>query len=200
MLFYWRNDVKKSFGNFEIKEINEEKRTFKGVASTPNPDRVKDVMVPNGAEYVLPMPLLFHHDMKSPIGQVISATVTDKGIEVEIQIPEIKEEGNLKTRVDEAYQSLKYGLVKGLSVGFLGDWETAEFIKGGGIQFNQWEWYELSLVTIPCNKEAETDLTKAYEEHKAALGKEPQNVPDGDTSGQKHITIQLSPMKGGIKL
>ena len=193
--------MKKSFGNFQVKEVNAEKRTFKGIASTPNPDRVKDVMVPEGATYTLPMPLLFHHDMKAPIGQVLSAEVMDKGIEVEIQIPDIAEEGTLKTRVDEAYYSLKYGLVKGLSVGFLGDWETAEFIKGGGIQFNQWDWYELSLVTIPCNKEAETDLTKAYEEHKAALGKEPQNtVPGGDTSGKKHMTIQLSPMRGGIKL
>lgn len=194
--------MNKSFGNFQIKETNDEKRTFKGVASTPNPDRAKDIMVPDGASYTLPIPLLFHHDMRSPIGQVISAKVTDKGIEVEIQIPEIKEEGTLKTRIDEAYYSLKYGLVKGLSVGFLGDWATAECLKTGGIKFNQWDWYELSLVTIPCNKEAETDLTKAYEEHKAALGKEPQNtVPGGDTSGKKHIVVKLdSPTKGGVKL
>lgn len=191
----------KSFGSFEIKSVDEEKRIFKGIASTPNQDRAKDIMVPSGVKFELPMPLLFHHEHTAPVGQVINAKVTDEGIEVEIQIPEIKEEGNLKARVDEAYQSLKYKLVKGLSVGFLADWEQAEFIKGGGVQFNVWEWYELSLVTIPCNRDSETDFSKALEEHKAALGEKPQTVPDGDSSEQKHVVVKLnSPTKGGVKL
>ena len=191
----------KSFGSFEIKSVDEEKRTFKGVASTPNQDRVKDIMVPDGAEYDLPMPLLFHHNLKAPVGQVTYAKVTDEGIEVEIHIPEIKEEGSLKTRVDEAYQSLKYDLVKGLSVGFLPDWESAEYLKNGGIRFNKWEWYELSLVTIPCNRDSGTDFKKAFEAHKAALGEKPQTAPDGDSSEQKHVVVKLnSPTKGGVKL
>ena len=191
----------KSFGSFEIKSVDEEKRIFKGIASTPNQDRAKDIMVPSGVKFELPMPLLFHHEHTAPVGQVINAKVTDEGIEVEIQIPEIKEEGNLKARVDEAYQSLKYKLVKGLSVGFLADWEQAEFIKGGGVQFNAWEWYELSLVTIPCNRDSETDFSKAFEAHKAALGEKPQTVPDGDSSEQKHVVVKLnSPTKGGVKL
>lgn len=191
----------KSFGSFEIKAVDEEKRTFKGVASTPNQDRAKDIMVPTGAKFTLPMPLLFHHDMRQPIGHVIEAQITEKGIEVTLHIPEIKEEGLLKQRVDEAYQSLKYGLVKGLSVGFLPDWALAIMLKGGGIKFEEWEWYETSLVTIPCNRESETDFKKAFEEHKAALGKQPQNVPDGDSSEQKHVTVKLnSPTQGGVKL
>ena len=194
--------LQKSFGSFEIKAINEEKRTFTGVASTPNQDRAKDIMVPDGAEYQLPMPLLFHHEMKKPIGQVLSAKVTEQGIEVEIQIPEIKEEGTLKARVDEAYQSLRYGLVKGLSVGFIPDWGEAEYLKNGGIRFNKWEWYELSLVTIPCNRESGTDFQKAFEEHKAALGNKPQEpATGGDSSEQKHVVVKLeSPTKGGVKL
>lgn len=191
----------KSFGSFQIKSFDEEKRTFKGVASTPNQDRAKDIMVPEGAEYEIPMPLLFHHKMTSPVGQVIWAKVTEEGIEVEIHIPEIKEEGDLKREVDKAYQSLKYELVKGLSVGFLPDWDQAEYLKNGGIRFNKWEWYELSLVAIPCNRESGTDFKKAFEEHKAALGEKPQNVPDGDSSEQKHVVVKLnSPTKGGVKL
>ncbi|MBF7693461.1 HK97 family phage prohead protease [Acinetobacter pollinis] len=193
---------KKAFGAFEIKEVNEEKRTFKGIASTPSLDRANDVMVSKGAKFTLPMPLLFHHDAKSVIGQVINAQVTSKGIEVEIFLPLITEEGALKARVDEAYQSLKYGLVKGLSVGFIPEWENVEYTPDGGIQFNEWEWYELSLVTIPCNRDAETDFSKAYEEYKAALSKQPQKtVPDGDTSGKKHIVVKLDrPIQGGVKL
>lgn len=191
----------KSFGSFEIKAVDEEKRTFKGVASTPNQDRSKDIMIPKGAKFQLPMPLLFHHDMRQPIGHVTEAKVTEKGIEVTLHIPEIKEEGRLKERVNEAYQSLKYDLVKGLSVGFLPEWDMAIMLKGGGIQFDEWEWYELSLVTIPDNRDSGTDFRKAFEEHKAALGKQPQNVPDGDSSEQKHVIVKLnSPTKGGVIL
>lgn len=191
----------KSFGSFEIKAVDEEKRTFTGVASTPNQDRSKDIMIPKGAKFQLPMPLLFHHDMRQPIGHVTEAKVTDKGIEVTLHIPEIKEDGRLKERVNEAYQSLKYDLVKGLSVGFIPNWDQAEMIKGGGIQFDEWEWYELSLVTIPDNRDSGTDFKKAFEEHKAALGKQPQNVPDGDSSEQKHVIVKLnSPTKGGVIL
>ncbi|MFX9713280.1 HK97 family phage prohead protease [Acinetobacter baumannii] len=192
----------KSFGSFEIKAVDEEKRTFTGVASTPNQDRSKDIMIPKGAKFQLPMPLLFHHDMRQPIGHVTEAKVTEKGIEVTLHIPEIKEDGRLKERVNEAYQSLKYDLVKGLSVGFIPNWDQAKMIKGGGIQFDEWEWYELSLVTIPDNRDSGTDFRKAFEEHKAALGNNPQKpAADGDSSEQKHVIVKLnSPTKGGVKL
>lgn len=192
----------KSFGSFEIKAVDEEKRTFTGVASTPNQDRSKDIMIPKGAMFQLPMPLLFHHDMRQPIGHVTEAKVTEKGIEVTLHIPEIKEDGRLKERVNEAYQSLKYDLVKGLSVGFIPNWDQAKMIKGGGIQFDEWEWYELSLVTIPDNRDSGTDFRKAFEEHKAALGKQPQKpAADGDSSEQKHVIVKLnSPTKGGVSL
>ena len=192
----------KTFGSVQIKSLDEEKRTFTGIASTPNQDRAKDVMVPKGANFEVPMPLLFHHDPTKAIGQVTSAKVTANGIEVEIHIPEIEEPGVLKDRVDEAYQSLKYDLVKGLSVGFIPNWDEAEMIKGGGIQFNQWEWYELSLVTIPCNRESSTEFLKAFEKHKAALGEKPQKTAtDGDSSEQKHVVVKLNgPTKGGVKI
>ena len=193
----------KSFGSFEIKAADEEKRTFKGVASTPNQDRAKDIMVPTGAKFTLPMPLLFHHDHKSPIGHVTDVKVTSKGVEVEIHLPKIEEEGALKARIDEAYQSLKHDLIKGLSVGFIPNWDDAEMIKGGGIQFNDWEFYELSLVTIPCNRESETDFRKAFEEHKAALGENPQKKPVSDvavqTKGIKPIQL-VNPNRGSITL
>ena len=199
-LFNGRSQMKKALGAFIVKELNEEKRTFRGVASTPNQDRAKDIMVPSGAKFTLPMPLLFHHDKTRPIGQVTNATVTDTGIEVEIHIPEIAEEGELKREVDKAYQSLKYGLVKGLSVGFLPNWDAVSMLDGGGLQMDEWEWYELSLVTIPCNREAETDFTKEFNEYKAALGVTQKTATDGDSSVQKHVVVKLNSPKGGIKL
>mgnify|MGYP003604635356 CR=1 FL=1 len=192
--------MKKALGAFVVKELNEENRTFRGVASTPSQDRVNDIMVPSGAKYVLPMPLLFHHDPTKPIGQVTSASITDVGIEVEIHIPEIAEDGELKREVDKAYQSLKYGLVKGLSIGFIPDWDAAEMIDGGGVRFGEYEWYELSLVTIPCNRESETDFTKEFNEYKAALGVTQKTATGGVSSEQKHVTVKLNSPKGGVKL
>ena len=191
----------KSFDNFEVKELIEEKRTFRGIATTPTQDRVKDILVSTGAKFQLPMPLLMHHDSRLPVGQVTSAKVTQQGVEVEIHFPEIPEEGNLKARVEEAYQSVKYNLIRGLSVGFIPNWDDAEMIKGGGVQFNEYEIYELSLTPTPCNSDAGISYEKAFEEHKAALGKKPQDVPDGASSEQKHVVVKLnSPTKGGVKL
>ena len=123
-------------------------------------------------------------------------------IEIEFTFPEIKEEGNLKARVEEAFQTLKYGLAKGLSIGFMADWKDVEQLEGGGFKFNKWHWYETSLVTIPCNKDAAVDYSKSFEEHKAALGNKPQKTaPDGDSSEQKHVVVKLnSPTKGGVSL
>ena len=107
-----------------------------------------------------------------------------------------------KMKIEKNSKEYCLYIVKGLSVGFIPNWDEAEMIKGGGIQFNQWEWYELSLVTIPCNRESSTEFSKAFEEHKAALGEKPQKTAtDGDSSEQKHVVVKLNgPTKGGVKL
>lgn len=67
-------------------------------------------------EYVLPTPLLLHHEAKLVVGQVTKITVQQDQIDVEFSLPEIKEAGALKDRVDEAYQSIQYKLITGLSL------------------------------------------------------------------------------------
>lgn len=192
----------KHFNTFEVKSFDEKSRTFKGVASTANPDRVKDIMVPSGVVYGLPVPILMHHDSKLVVGLITAIEVKENLINIDFELPNIEEDGALKNRVDEAFQSIKYKLITGLSVQFNPDWDHAEHLKGGGIKFNKWELLEVSLVTIPCNKEASVDYAKAFEEYKAALGEQPQkNAPDGDSSAQKHVVVKLnSPTKGGVKL
>lgn len=154
----------KSFTSFVVKEVDGNPRRFKGTATTAKPDRVNDVLLPAGAVYELPIPLLMQHKLIDSVGLVISASVTNTGIEVEFEIPEIVEEGELKKIVDKAFQSIKYGLVKGLSVGFLPDWSEVEYREDGGLLFKKWEWYELSLVTVPCNRDGEVKAVhKAFE-------------------------------------
>ena len=82
-------------------------RAFKGIASTPSTDRAGDIVEPKGAEFQLPIPLLWQHSASQPIGWVTSATVKDTGIEVVVEVASISEPGKLKDRLDEAWQSLK---------------------------------------------------------------------------------------------
>lgn len=133
----------------EVKRINIDERRISGIASTPAADRQGDVLEPEGASFALPFPLLWQHDHGQPIGQVVEARTTPQGIWIAAKVaPE-----GTSDRIDEAWRLIRGGLVRGLSVGFLGKaWDT---MKNGGRRFTSWEVIELSAVTIPANREAE---------------------------------------------
>ena len=202
--------MKKAYSLLQVKSFDAEQRIIKGVASTPSPDRSDDIVDPQGAKFALPIPFLWQHMHSQPIGEVTEAVVTDKGIEVTVQIAKIEEEGKLKDRIDEAWQSIKSGLVKGLSIGFRGI--TVEDIpRSWGLHFKEWEWFELSAVTVPANAEASITeiktISKSFEQQeKSALGDElPKTKVEkptaGDSAEKKHITVKLNcPTKGGVKL
>jgi HK97 family phage prohead protease len=147
----------KSWSTLEIKSIDDSQRIIKGVASTPSTDRAGDQVVPSGARFTLPIPLLSQHDHSSPIGMVKSARVTDAGIEIEAEIA--KNSG--LDYVERAWRQMKSGLVRGLSIGFRAI--KAEPIKGGGYRYTQWNWIELSTVTIACNAEASITSIKNFD-------------------------------------
>lgn len=202
--------MKKAYSLLQVKSFDAEQRIIKGIASTPSPDRSDDIVDPQGAKFALPIPFLWQHMHSQPIGEVTEAVVTDKGIEVTVQIAKIEEEGKLKDRIDEAWQSIKSGLVKGLSIGFRGI--TVEDIpRSWGLHFKEWEWFELSAVTVPANAEASITeiktISKSFEQQeKSALGDElPKTKVEkptaGDSAEKKHITVKLNcPTKGGVKL
>ena len=145
--------------------------TVKGIASTPTPDRMDDIVDPMGAKFKTPMPLLWQHQHDKPVGHVTFAQPNKDGIPFEAQIPRIKEAGTLKDRVDEAIQSLKYRLVAAVSIGFSPIKDAYEFMENGGIHFKEWEWLELSLVTIPANSEAIISAVKSIDQtHLPASG------------------------------
>lgn len=133
----------------------------KGIASTPTPDRSHDVVDPMGASFKIPMPLLWQHNHQQPVGTVTMANPTKDGIPFEAAIPKIAEDGALKNRIDEAVQSLKYGLVSAVSIGFRA--LEYSFLDNGGINFSKWEWMELSLVTIPAQPEAIIESVKSWD-------------------------------------
>lgn len=155
---------KKAFSLFEVKSVDDGKRTFKGVASTISPDRSEDIVEPKGARFSLPIPFLYQHDSRRPIGHITRAVVKADQIEVEGYVENIADAPpSLKERLDVAWAELKAGLVRGLSIGFKP--KERSFIKEtGGIHFLEWDWYELSLVTIPANTEASITSIKSIDE------------------------------------
>jgi HK97 family phage major capsid protein/HK97 family phage prohead protease len=154
--------LNRAYSILEIKSVDDEQRIIEGIATTPSADRVGDIVEPKGAQFKTPLPLLWQHDSRQPIGHVLSAKVTDAGILVKAQIVTIDEPGTLKNRVDEAWQSMKSGLVRGFSIGFQ-PLESADIEGTFGIRFIKWLWLELSAVTIPANAEATITSIKSFD-------------------------------------
>lgn len=144
--------------------IDEEtdERVITGIATTPTADRVFDVIDSKGVTFQNPLPLLWQHDHSKPVGTVYFENPTDEGIKFVARIANIEEEGTLKERCNEAWQSVKAGLVRGVSIGFrpTGEMKNIDF---GGIYYTATEVFELSLVTIPCNTMATIETIKSFD-------------------------------------
>ena len=153
--------MNRAYSLFEVKSLDAERRTFKGIATTPSPDRVGDIVEPLGATFRNPLPLLWQHDHSKPIGTVRFSQPTAKGIEFEAEIASVSDAGSLKDRLDEAWQSIKAGLVRAVSIGFRP--LAHEPLQGGGLRFTKSEIFELSAVTIPANEQATISLAKSLD-------------------------------------
>ncbi len=153
--------LERAYTLLDVKSSDEEQRSIEGIASTPTPDRYEDIVEPLGAKYALPMPLLWQHRSDSPVGHVEFAKPSAEGIPFKARVLKTDEPGTLKDRLDEAWQSVKLGLIRAVSIGF----RPLEYsmIEGGGIRFLSWEWLELSLVTIPANGEATINVVRSID-------------------------------------
>jgi len=140
-----------------VRAFEDEKgvRVIEGIATTPNVDRMGDVVMPEGAVFQLPIPLLWQHNPAQPIGNVTAAIVTPEGIKVRA---EIAAAGTLNA-IDGHWSELKAGLVRFLSIGFR---ELKSKAGKTGRVFTSWEWLELSAVTIPANGETAITSVRAY--------------------------------------
>lgn len=187
----------RAYSLLEIKAIDEDKRIITGIATTPTVDRVGDIVEPKGVEFKLPLPLLWQHDADQPIGWVKSAKVTKAGIEIRAELAKVEERGPLRARLDDAWQSIKTGLVRGLSIGFKGT--EISRMDDGGIRFIKWLWLELSAVTIPANADASIMTIRNLDAlQRAATGRElkASKVAPGGSGGEKLV---LNP-KGNSKM
>jgi phage head maturation protease len=153
--------VHKTYSKLSIKSIDEDQRVVTGIASTPTPDLVGDVVEPMGAVNIdeLPLPFMLDHDHGQNIGVVEWAKATPAGIEFRARIAKIAEPGAARDLVDKGWSLIKAGLRRGVSIGFAPI--EIESLPTGGYWFKTWRWLELSAVSVPAQPEARVTGVKA---------------------------------------
>ena len=167
----------------QVKAYDAAARRFTGIATTPGLDRQGHSIDPAGVRFTNPLPLLFHHDRTAPVGLATLGAPTADGIPFEATIPVVEQPGALRDRVDEAWQSIQAGILRGVSIGFRVLEGGVQLIKGGGLKLIKTEVLELSLVTIPANVEATILTIKS-----AALGHHSAGVSATHSRAQKMTT------------
>lgn len=194
----------RAYSLFEVKDVDDEQRVIRGMATTPTTDRVGDIVESMGIKAAAVIPLFLYHDSRQTVGTVRLGKPTPKGVPFEAQIPKVLEPGRLKDRVDEAWQMVKYRLIAAVSIGFKEVSGKVEALKTGGLRFIESEVFELSLVPIPANAEATISSIKAFDsDQRAASGHTPVVVvrlekPPGVTGKTNSTFPEGSTMKKSI--
>lgn len=190
--------MNRAYSILTLKGVDEEKRIIRGLATTPATDRQDDIVESTGAQFTLPIPFLWQHNADAPVGNVTKAKVTKAGIEVEIQLERTDEPGLVRDRLEAAWQDIKLGLVRGLSIGFK-PLESTDIDGTWGRRFVKWLWLELSGVTIAANGECSiTNIKKIDTAQLAASGRtssdEDRTTPPAP--GKSKSTIPVKAQEG----
>lgn len=189
-LTMWRDrkdlDVVRSWSTLTIKELSDDDdaRQIKGVASTPTTDRMGDVVESLGLKFTKEIPLLFAHRHDQPVGVAKLDKPTEDGVTFTATLAKIAQDGDLKRRVDDVWQMIKAGLIRGVSIGFKA--LEFSFMKDGGIHFQKAEVVELSLVTIPANVEATIHQVKSYDAVSSAASGNGAARPTSGVADKSH--------------
>ena len=150
------------YATLELKSFGEGgKGLIRGRLSHIAPDRSDDVVVPTGLKFKLPIPLRFEH--KETVGQIIQATVTETGVDIEGQLadPDEAMSHTIKERILTAWDSVRMGLARGLSVGML-PMKSEPRGDRFGRKYLEAELVEGSIVSIPDNARASIAVVKSH--------------------------------------
>lgn len=120
-------------------------RTITGLATTADQDRHGDVVEPDGMVADLPVPLLWQHDHKYPIGRVVSAVRVPEGIRITAHLVEGEE------TADRVWKLISQGAIDGFSIGFI-PLDGVPLRGSDGMRWTSWELLEVSAVAVPSNR------------------------------------------------
>lgn len=177
-------------------------------ASTKDKDRMNDVVEPTAFEetlkqYMTNPIVLLQHDMDKPIGNVIEASIDDKGLFIKAKITE---------DTDWVFSKLKNGVLRTFSIWYsVKDYETIENVDA------EWKYsytnvikalelFEISLVSVPANpfalvksfdscfKSEEEIETKEDEEPKAEESEEVIEADNEELSEE-----EKEPLNGNVE-
>jgi HK97 family phage major capsid protein/HK97 family phage prohead protease len=182
--------LQRAYSTLEVKSVDVDGFTISGVASTPTPDRMGDIVEPKGITFKNPVPLLLFHDSSRPVGTVKFDKPTEDGLTFTAKLvdPAKVTSAALRERIEEAWDSIKAKLIRGVSIGFRPLEDGIEFLREtGGLRFTDTEVLELSLVTIPANSEATITTIKSIDAaHLAALGeRQPSSTAPGASGSSR---------------
>lgn len=119
------------------------------------PDRIGDVILPGAfAKAMMPIPMLFGHDLSDPVGTWDSATEKSDGLHLvgKMLISDV-------VRAKEVFALVKSGAARGLSIGFIT--KKAKSLPGGGREISDLELLEASIVTVPMHASARVRSAKS---------------------------------------
>ncbi len=181
-------------------------------ASTKDKDRMNDVVEPTAFEetlkqYMTNPIVLLQHDMDKPIGNVIEASIDEKGLFIKAKITE---------DTDWVFSKLKNGVLRTFSIWYsVKDYETIENVDA------EWKYsytniikalelFEISLVSVPANpfalvksfdscfKSEEEVETKEDEEPKAEESEEvKEEVVEADN--EELSEEEKEPLNGNVE-
>lgn len=151
----------RAYSILEVRQVDAEKMEMVGMATTPTPDRMGDVVEPMGLKFKNPLPLLLHHRSDHPVGLARFGKPTPDGVPFTARLASVSGDGALAKRIEEAWQSIKAGLIRGVSIGFRA--LEVSVMKDGGLHFLRAEVLELSLVTIPANTDTSIEVIKSID-------------------------------------
>ncbi len=181
-------------------------------ASTKDKDRMNDVVEPTAFEetlkqYMTNPIVLLQHDMDKPIGNVIEASIDEKGLFIKAKITE---------DTDWVFSKLKNGVLRTFSIWYsVKDYETIENVDA------EWKYsytniikalelFEISLVSVPANpfalvksfdscfKSEEEIETKEDEEPKAEESEEgKEEVVEADS--EELSEEEKEPLNGNVE-
>ncbi len=141
-------------------KVNEDSgaRRISGLANAATVDRGDEFVEPQAFKSSLSKfmenPVVFYnHDWDEPIGTVVGADITSKGLFVEIEI------GKGFEPADKVWSQIQQGILKAFSIGFRP--LRVEFDeKSEVLTIKDMELFEVSVVTIPMNRESLFEITE----------------------------------------
>ena len=163
----------------QIRKASGKPSTFVATITTDAVDRDGEVVVPSGMnskDYESNPVLLYEHDVKKPIGKMLSMKRNDRSIDAEFALVPRPDTHEGEWFPDTVASLMEFGALNTMSIGFLGiesrpatKADSEKYGQGVRRVYGKWKLLEVSVVSVPANQQAiVTAVRKGLVTHDAA--------------------------------